>query len=113
MFLSKSILKNWKQVLVIFFLSTAFVYSVNYTFDNVLEPHHKKRINVLLGIEEDLKGAVAYLASDLSAYVTGHDLVVDGGFTSDALNQDLDEVVLDVDVHVFVCDWWTVGGRRV
>jgi NAD(P)-dependent dehydrogenase (short-subunit alcohol dehydrogenase family) len=31
--------------------------------------------------EEDLKGAVAYLASDLSAYVTGHHLIVDGGLT--------------------------------
>jgi NAD(P)-dependent dehydrogenase (short-subunit alcohol dehydrogenase family) len=35
-----------------------------------------------MATEEDLKGAVAYLASNLSAYVTGQVIAVDGGWTA-------------------------------
>jgi len=47
--------------------------------------HERYRQRTPLGrmaMEEDLKGAVAYFASDLSAYVTGQELMVDGGWTA-------------------------------
>ena len=34
-----------------------------------------------MGIEEDFKGITAFLASDLSSYVTGQNIIVDGGWS--------------------------------
>jgi rod shape determining protein RodA len=45
-----------KWAVVIFFLcSTMLVYSVDYVYDNVLKPHHRSRIEDMLGIKEDIK----------------------------------------------------------
>ena len=38
--------------------SIGFLYSSNYVFDNILESHQQIRIKVVLGMEEDLTGAV-------------------------------------------------------
>lgn len=38
-------------------VSILFLFSVNYVFGNVLEPHQQQRIKVALGIEENLRGA--------------------------------------------------------
>lgn len=37
--------------------SVLFLFSVNYVFGNILEPHQQMRIKVALGIEENLQGA--------------------------------------------------------
>jgi len=34
-----------------------------------------------MATEEDFKGVIAYLISDMSAYVTGQNIVVDGGWS--------------------------------
>ncbi|MBE9480088.1 MAG: rod shape-determining protein RodA [Bacteroidetes bacterium] len=49
--------KNIYSIIGILVLTIAFVFSVDYGFKNVLKPHQKKRIEVLLGKEVDLKGA--------------------------------------------------------
>jgi rod shape determining protein RodA len=41
----------------ILIVCSGFIYSVDYIFQNKLKPHQKKRIEVLLGKETDLKGA--------------------------------------------------------
>ncbi|MDE5924673.1 MAG: rod shape-determining protein RodA, partial [Muribaculaceae bacterium] len=38
-------------------MSVIFLFSVNYVFDNILQPHQRQRIKVTLGIVEDLRGA--------------------------------------------------------
>lgn len=48
-----------KFVITIAFAVTSvlFMFSVNYVFGNILQPHQQMRIKVALGIEENLRGA--------------------------------------------------------
>lgn len=49
----------WPYALIAVFAlaSIAFLYSVDYVFDNILEPHQQIRIKVSLGLEDDPSGA--------------------------------------------------------
>lgn len=49
----------WSYAVIALFsvLSVGFLYSVDYVFDNILEPHQQVRIKVSLGLEDDPSGA--------------------------------------------------------
>lgn len=56
-YLYKNLRKKWFVIVGLFIMASGYVYSVDYAFENVLQDHQKKRINVLLGIETDIRGA--------------------------------------------------------
>lgn len=49
--------KGYALIAIFSFASVAFLYSSDYVFDNILEPHQQIRIKVVLGMEQDLTGA--------------------------------------------------------
>lgn len=55
--MNKNIRKRLILMIAGLILASGLILSVDYGFENVLEPHQKKRINVLLGKETDLRGA--------------------------------------------------------
>jgi rod shape determining protein RodA len=57
LFLVKRNRSNITKMLVLLAVGVSFVFSVDYAFEKILEPHQRTRINVLLGMEKDLMGA--------------------------------------------------------
>jgi len=56
-------------------------YTVTELTKDVIKPSWYERVPMhKIGSPEDLQGALIYFASDVSAYTTGEDLLVDGGF---------------------------------
>jgi rod shape determining protein RodA len=54
---NKQLRRKWWILVMVWLASAAIVFAVDYVFDNVLEEHQKTRISVLLGKEDDPKGA--------------------------------------------------------
>jgi len=68
------IARNKKMILPVaggLIASLGVIFSVDYVFNDVLEPHQKKRIEVLLGKETDLKGAGYNVNQSLIAIGSG------------------------------------------
>ena len=60
-----------KMAGIIFLGATMLVFSVNFMFNNVLQPHQRTRVNVLLGTEIDDKGAGYNVRQSLIAIGSG------------------------------------------
>lgn len=71
MYLTKKAKKLWSIIILSFVFSVGLIYSVDYVFDNVLQAHQSKRINVLLGIESDPHGAGYNVNQSLIAIGSG------------------------------------------
>jgi rod shape determining protein RodA len=56
-FRTKKVHRNIIASAIVFVGISLFVFSSSYIFENVLQPHHRDRINVLLGKDVDIKGA--------------------------------------------------------
>src|SRR5690606_39727463 len=56
-FRTKKAHRNIIASAIVFVGISLFVYSSSYIFENVLQPHHRDRINVLIGKEVDVRGA--------------------------------------------------------
>jgi rod shape determining protein RodA len=63
--------RNIITLFFIFSIAAGAVFSVDFFFNEVLEPHQKQRINVLLGKETDLKGAGYNVNQSLIAIGSG------------------------------------------
>jgi rod shape determining protein RodA len=55
--LNKRTAHDWWRAIGVLLLCAAFIFSVDFLFNHVLEPHQRERIDVLLGKTEDLQGS--------------------------------------------------------
>ena len=57
LWLNKRSMRDYWRVAAVFACCAMFIFSVDFVFNNILEPHQRGRIDVLLGKTEDLQGS--------------------------------------------------------
>ncbi|MBO7050834.1 MAG: rod shape-determining protein RodA [Bacteroidaceae bacterium] len=67
----KDIARRYIWVAVFAIGSVGYLYSVDYAFNDILKPHQRTRINVILGLEDDPKGAGYNVNQSLIAIGSG------------------------------------------
>ncbi len=70
-FLYKNLRKKWFRLVLALAFVSAFILSIDYVVDNILEPHQQQRVHVLLGQEKDIKGAGYNVHQSLIAIGSG------------------------------------------
>lgn len=70
-FITQKVRENLFILFGIFLLIAAFIFSVDYAFENVLQEHQKTRIEVLLGKKTDIQGAGYNVHQSLIAIGSG------------------------------------------
>jgi len=48
--------KNIMIITTVLLVAIAFIFSVDFAFHNILKPHQQTRINIILGLEQDIRG---------------------------------------------------------
>lgn len=67
----KDMARRYMWVMVFAIGSVGYLYSVNYAFNEILQPHQRTRINVTLGLEDDPKGTGYNVNQSLIAIGSG------------------------------------------
>jgi len=56
-YFDKSLRKRYVIITGLFLMAIAYIFSVDFAFENILEPHQKNRVEVLIGKKTDIHGA--------------------------------------------------------
>ena len=46
---------NWYKVLVVYLITTLFIFGTNFTYTKIFKQHHRDRFEILLGLKTDKK----------------------------------------------------------